>query len=59
MEDQLNKAFQLVAKHDTHTIKQGEQLLAYLKKDKSYPIALLHYMDSQNVTPEGKLRAAI
>jgi hypothetical protein len=59
MEAELNQAFQLVSQANNHSIKQGEQILALLKKDKSYPLALLHYMNSSNVSIDGKKRASI
>lgn len=48
-----------MAQPNNQAIKQGENLLGLLKKNQAYPIALLHYMNSQSVTNEGKLRAAI
>ena len=59
MEVQLNTAFKLVSQPNNQSIKEGEHLLNLLKKDKTYPIALLHYMNSSNIGPDGKLRAAI
>lgn len=48
-----------MAQPNNQAIKQGEHLLGLLKKNQTYPIALLHYMNSQSVANEGKLRAAI
>jgi hypothetical protein len=46
MEEQLNKAFQLVGQSNNAAIKQGEHLLGLLKKDTNYPIALLCCMSN-------------
>lgn len=59
MEVELNKAFHLVSQPNNQAIKEGENMLNFLKKDQGYPIALLQYMNAPAVPPEGKLRAAI
>jgi hypothetical protein len=59
MEGELNQAFSLVSKHDNASIKQGEHLLSILKKESSYPLALLQYMGNPAISDDGKLRASI
>jgi hypothetical protein len=58
MEVELNKAFSLVSQSNNNSIRQGEQVLAVLKKDQSYPISLLQFMNS-SPSLEYQLRAAI
>lgn len=59
MEGELSRAFQMVSQPDNLVIKQGEHLLASLKKEGAYPLALLHYINNPAISDEGKLRAAI
>ena len=47
-----------MSQSNNHSIRQGEQLLAALKKEQSYPISLLQFMSS-SPSLEYQLRAAI
>jgi hypothetical protein len=59
MEGELSRAFQMVSQPNNAIIKEGTNLLASLKKDNIYPLALLQYMNNSAISDEGKLRAAI
>ena len=59
MEAELNRAFDLVSQPNSNTIKEGEQLLSYLKKNPQYPLALLQHINQAQTNEVAKLRAAI
>lgn len=48
MNQSLNQAFALVSQSNNHQIKQGEAQLTQLRRQTSYPLELLAYMDSSN-----------
>ena len=59
MDINLPNAFSLVSQPNSNLIKQGEQMLAILKKSEEYPLSLINFMNNPAVSPEGKLRSAI
>lgn len=59
MDNELNRAFQLVSQPDNSRIKEGEIILGSIKKQIMYPLSLLQFMNNASAGAEGHLRAAI